>query len=143
MKAGFVLWIFLFYFGGARAQRFFYVESGSVAEKPLKESLLKFSQYIARTPIMSDYLIKTELGIQPGFNKASISITIEDSATFNPVFQTTEEYAFPTMMMNYQRFLHMAVETMIEKNITQMIISTNNAHREGMVNQLKMKKDKT
>jgi hypothetical protein len=125
------------------AQRFFYVEAGSIAENPLKEDLLKASQYLAKSQIMSDYTIKTEVGIGSGINSAIIKIIIEDSATFQPVFQTHQEYVFGPLKINSRLLLNMAIKTLIERNINQMILCSKNAHQDNMMNWIKSKKDKT
>jgi hypothetical protein len=125
------------------AQRFFYVEPGSIAANPLKEDLLKKSQYLAKSQIMSDFTIKTELGPGSRINCASIKIIVEDSATFQPVFETHQEYEFGPLKINARFLLNMAIKTLLARNIDQMILCSKNAHQENMMNWIKLKKDKT
>ena len=111
-----------------QAQRFFYVETGNIAEKQLKEDILKAFQYVAKSPLMSDYTIKTELGFQAESKTTTLKITMEDSATFKTIFQTREEYAFGAFKMNPQILLNMAMKTLIEKNIRQIILCAKDDH---------------
>jgi len=78
-----------------QAQRFFYVATGNMAERPVKESLLKASQFVTPTQVMSDYTIDTEINFKKETHTASLKIVLKDSASFRTIYQTNEEYDFP------------------------------------------------
>lgn len=114
-----------------RAQRFFYIERGNMAERFLQEDLLKASQFVTRTVLESDYTIKTEIGKQ-GDHKTTLKIIVEDSASFKPIYQANEEYVFGGMKKNEQFMINMALRTLIEKNINQIIYCAKNDHQNGL-----------
>ncbi len=126
-----------------QAQRFFYVEANNSTDKPIKEKLMKASQFVTKSPLMSDYIIKTDINFQTGSNIITLKIILEDSATFKTIFQAEEENAFGVININSQIFLRMAIETFIEKNINQIILSAKNDHSDGLMKFLKPNKDKT
>ena len=113
-----------------RAQRFFYIEKGNMAERSLQEDLLKASQFVTRSVLASDYTIKTEIG-KRGDHKTTLKIIVEDSASFKPIYQANEEYVFGEMKINEQLMINMALRTLIEKNINQIIYCAKNDHQNG------------
>src|SRR6202166_3423575 len=127
----------------ARAQRFFYLESDDVTGNLIKEGLVKSSQFVTRTPLVSDYIIKTEIGFQKEPNKLTLQIILEDSITFKPIYQTNEEYYFRVINQNSQLLLKTALKTFLEKNISQIILCTRDDHFDARTKPLKPKKDKT
>jgi hypothetical protein len=126
-----------------QGQRFFYVESNAMVEKPFKQSLLKESQYLASTPLMSDYIVKTAIGFQAETNTTTIKITIEDSATFNSIYEAKEAFVLQGVRMNSKRLLNMVIKTMIEENIHQIVFCAKNDHMGSQINWIKPRKDKT
>jgi len=127
----------------AQAQGFFYVEIGNFAEKPIKEDLSKALQMVTNSPFASDYTIKTEAGIKAGTKNTVLKIIMEDSATSNTIFETNEEYSFGKIKMNSRILLDVAMKTLIEKNIKQLILCAQNEHRDSMMKWVKPRKDKT
>ncbi len=125
------------------AQRFFYVEDGNMGENVLKQDLLKASQFVAKAPIISEFIIKTEASFESGSNLATLKIMVEDTATFRTIFQAQEEYPYSQVSVNPHRFLNIAIKTMIEKNFSQMILCAQNTYRQSLMAPLKEKKDKT
>ncbi|HWY34218.1 MAG TPA: hypothetical protein VNX68_06195 [Nitrosopumilaceae archaeon] len=133
--------VFNIYF--ARGQRFFYLESDDASGNLIKEGLVKSSQFVTRTPLASDYIIKTEIGFQKEPNKLTLQIILEDSITFKTIYQTNEEYNFGIINQNSKLLLRTALETFIEKNISQIILCARDDHYDTRMKPLKPKKDKT
>ena len=125
------------------AQRFFYVEDGNMGENVLKQDLLKASQFVAKTPIVSEFIIRTESDYEAKKNLATLQIIVEDTATFKTVFQTKEEYSCTAMKMDSQLFLRIAMKSLIEKSFQQMILCAENNYRHSLMGVLREKKDKT
>jgi hypothetical protein len=143
MKTILLLIILIVHVCLTQAQRFFYVETGNMAEKSIKEDLLKASQHVTKSPLMSDYTIKTELGFQTESKTATLKIILQDSATFQTIFQAKEEYAFGVVKVNPQILLSMAMKTLIEKNINQIILCAKDDHYHSLMKLVELKKDKT
>ncbi|HTB25525.1 MAG TPA: hypothetical protein VK711_09140 [Puia sp.] len=127
----------------ARAQRFFYLESDDAAGTLIKDGLVKSSQFVTNTPLSSDYIIKTEIGFQKEPNKLTLQIILEDSITFKTIYQTNEEYNFNVINKNSKLLLKTALETFLEKNISQIILCARDDHYDTRMKPLKPKKDKT
>jgi hypothetical protein len=126
-----------------KAQKFFYVETGNVAETTIKKKLLKASQFVAKSPIVSDYIIKTEVGAQAESNIPTIKIQLVDSITFRTIFQAEEKYTTNAMNIQPQSALIMAVNTLIEKNIKEIILCAKQDNFNELIKMMKLKKDKT
>jgi hypothetical protein len=127
----------------AQAQRFFYIETGNIAEGILREDLLKASQFIAKAPVVSEFIIKTEVDFKTVKNAATLKIMVEDTATFKTIFQANEQYLYGSMRLNSEIFLRVAMKTLIEKNFNQMILCAENNYRNALMGLLREKKDKT
>jgi hypothetical protein len=111
-----------------QAQRFFYVESGNMAERTVKENLLKASQFVCATPLMSDYTINTEINFKKETNTASLKIILKDSLTFKTIYQANEIYAFGVTTLDPDMLLNMAMKILIEENINRIISQANDDH---------------
>jgi hypothetical protein len=131
MKKIILLQICLFIAAFSQAQRFFYVAPGNIAERLIKEDLLKASQFVTRSPLMSDYSIHTEISFKKETNTASLKIILKDSATFKTIYQTNEEYAFRTTRLDPQILLYMAMKTLIEEQIGRIIFWAKDDHLNG------------
>ena len=127
----------------ARAQRFFYLESDDAAGSLIKDGLVKSSQFVTNTPLSSDYIIKTEIGFKKEPNKLTLQIILEDSITFKTIYQSNEEYNFGVINKNSKLLLRTALETFLEKNISQIILCARDDHYDTRMKPLKPKKDKT
>ena len=125
-----------------QAQRFFYVASGNMAERPVKEGLLKASQFVTPTQVMSDYTIDTEINFKRETHTASLKIVLKDSASFRTIYQTNEEYNFGVTRLNPQILLNMAMKTLIEENISQIIFRAKDDHFNNGTQLIEKKKDK-
>jgi hypothetical protein len=133
--------VFNIYF--VRAQRFFYLESNDATGNLIRDGLVKSSQFITKSPLGSDYIIKTEIGFQKESNKLTLQIILEDSITLNTIYQTNEEYNFGTINRNSKILLRTTLETFIENNISQIILCARDDHYDSRMKPLKPKKDKT
>ena len=143
MKKILILITFLLCFFLIQAQRFFYIETNNYTGKILREQLLKASQFVTQSPIGSDYIIKTEVGFNTGYSTLRLNMILEDSVTFKPIFQTNEECSFKVMNVNSRLCLRMAIETFIDKNVSQIITCAKDNHFDSRMKSLKSGKDKT
>jgi hypothetical protein len=143
MKTALLNIIFLFTLCFAQAQRFFYVEPGSM-DQTITKDLVRASQYVTKIPLMSDYIIKTEAGFAEGTNNnTTLKIIVQDSATLETIYQTNEEFCFGASKIDRRILVDMAAQTLIEKNINQIVLCTRNDHSNGQTKLFKAKKDKT
>lgn len=76
------------------AQRFYYLDSDNTTSNLVKSDLMKFSQFITKSPLGSDYIIKTNVTFQDDPNKMALHIILQDSITLQAIYQTNEEYSF-------------------------------------------------
>ncbi len=143
MKKGFILTVLSIGVLFARSQRFFYLEPNNTAGSILREGLIKSSQFITKTPLASDYIIKTDIGFKSEPNTLTLQIILEDSITFKTIYQTNEEYSFGRVNKNSKILLRTALQTFIDKNISQIILCARDDHYDLQMKPLKPKKDKT
>src|ERR1700682_3095031 len=92
-----------------RAQSFFYIENKNATEKSIREELMKASQYVTRSPLASDYIIKADAGVSSGSNILNLKMTVQDSVTFKTIFQSSEDYTLSPVGANTRIFLKMTV----------------------------------
>lgn len=114
-----------------------------MAEIPLKKDLLQASQFVVESPLMSDYILKTEVAFQKESNTTTLKIELEDSATFQTIFLTREDYAFGALKIDRPIFLNLAMETLIERNINQIILCAKDDHFHNQTKLIGLRKDKT
>ncbi len=143
MKKLLILIMLLLNLGLVQAQRFFYIESNNNTAGILRNDLLKAAQFVTESPVASDYIIKTEIGLQKGSNILTLNMILQDSVTFDTIFQTKEEYAFGDINEKSKIFLRMAVTTFIDKNISHIVLSARDDHYNSGMKYLKPRKDKT
>jgi hypothetical protein len=143
MKKIYILTLLSFSLSFARAQRFFYLESKDATGNLIRDGLVKSSQFITKSPLGSDYIIKSEIGFQKESNKLILQIILEDSITLNTIYQTNEEYNFGSINRNSKILLRTTLETFIENNISQIILCARDDHYDTRIKSLKPKKDKT
>jgi hypothetical protein len=127
----------------ARAQRFFYLEPNNTAGSIIRDGLIKSSQFVTKTPLSSDYIIKTDIGFKTEPNTLTLQIILEDSITFKTIYQTNEEYSFGLINKNSKILLRTALQTFIDKNISQIILCAKDDHYDVRMKPLKPRKDKT
>lgn len=111
-----------------RAQRFFYVAPGNIAENAIRTDLLKASQFVTQSPLESDYTINTEINFKSQTNTASLKIILKDSTTFKTIYQTNEEYAFGVTRLNPKILLTLAMKTLIAGHISRIILYAKDDH---------------
>jgi hypothetical protein len=70
-------------------------------------------------------------------------MSLEDSASLVTLFQTREEYAFAAINPRASRWFDLAVRTLIQKNMRQIIQCTQIEPTESDTRWLKPRKDKT
>ena len=143
MKKIYLLIVLSFSLCFTQAQRFFYLESDDAAGNLIKDGLVKSSQFVTSSPLASDYIIKTEIGFQKEPNKLTLQIILEDSITFKTIYQTNEEYNFGIINQNSKILLRTALETFLEKNISEIILCARDDHYDTRMKPIKPKKDKT
>jgi hypothetical protein len=98
-----------------QAQSFFYIENNNVTEKSIREELMKASQYVTKSTLASDYIIKAEACVQPGSEMLNLKMTVQDSITFKTIFQSSEDYTLSPVNANTQIFLRMTIANFIKK----------------------------
>ena len=138
-----VLILLIFHFGISRAQRFFYIDQNQITEKLLKGGLLKASQFITNSPLSSDYTVRTDVGFQADNNTLTLAMNLQDSATFQTIFQVRETYAFRDLRPNSRRLMRTIVLAFIERNINQLVLSAKENHFDDRMIRLQARKDKT
>ena len=126
-----------------RAQRFFYLESDNSVSDFLKYDLLKSAQFITKTPIASDYIVKMKASLQTESNRLSLNIRLQDSITLETIYQTNEEYSYGEADKYSKIFLKTTIRSFIDRNIGQIIIYAKDDHYDSRMKFLKPKKDKT
>jgi hypothetical protein len=127
----------------AQAQRFFYVDGNPITEKIMKGALQSASQQICVSPLSSDYIVKTDIGFQSGENVLTLQINLQDSVTFQTIFQRKEIYRFGVFHSDSQLLLRTVILAFIERNITQIVLSAYQQHAYGQISGLRARKDKT
>ena len=143
MKKIYLLAVFVLSSFFLKAQRFFYVETNQITEGFLLDGLLKGSQFIVKSPLASDYIIKTDVGFESGSHVLNLNMTVQDSLTFQTVFQTKEEYTMSDLHSDARLILRLAVKTFIDKNMDRIILCARDDHNDGRMKYLKPRKDKT
>ncbi len=141
MRKALFLAIFLCSIYITHAQRFFYVESGSVSEKSLKENLEKASQFVSPTPLGADYILQTHVSSQNDDQSLTMNIILKDTLTSKTVFETNETCHFGPLKTNPQKVLHTAINDFIDRNLSQIILTTNRDHYNNVLKTLREKKD--
>jgi hypothetical protein len=127
----------------SRAQNFFYVGNKNVAEKSIREELMRASQYVTKSPLASDYIITASVAVQTGSQILNLKMTMQDSITNNTIFQSNEDYIIHSVDANTEIFLRMTIAGFIEKNISQIIVCAQDDHYNIHGKFLKARKNKT
>jgi hypothetical protein len=143
MKKIFILSTILLTGCMVRAQRFFYIDNSPLTAKFLTSELQHAFQYVTSSPMTSDYIIKSEVGIQDENRRLTMQITLQDSISLETIFQSNETCDYNRSDKNVQLFLNMAVRTFLEKNISQIIGSAKDDHLNSTMKTLGARKDKS
>jgi hypothetical protein len=125
------------------AQSFFYIDNNRITDKLLTDALSGASQFVAKSPMGSDYTIKSNVGFETATHVLTLSIALQDSITNQTIFQSNEEYKFRASANDTPLVLNMAIRTFIEKNINQIVMTARDDHFGSQMKCLKPKKDKT
>ena len=137
-----LFWLIIF-FNLARAQCFFYIENQRITDNLVKAGLLKADQFISRSPLSSDYIVKTEMHFQSGTNILTLKINLQDTATSQTVYQGNETIAFGEFRANPRMLLNTVIRAFIDKNMYQIISSAKESHFDDQTKWLRVRKDKT
>lgn len=143
MKKNFLLLVLLLSAAVIRAQRFFYVESNGLTDKILQKSLQSQSQFVATSPLGSDYIVRTDVDVSPESNSLQLKITLKDSISLETVFQNNEDYRIGLRNKNSRVYLQTIVRAFVDRNVSRMIICAREDHVEIMGKYSKPRKDKT
>ena len=125
------------------AQSFFYIDDNRITDKLLMDALSGAFQFVAKSPMGSDYTIKSNVGFEEATHVLTLSIAMQDSITNQTIFQTNEEYRFRASTTDTRLVLQMAIRTFIEKNIHQIVMTARDDHFGNQMKCLKPRKDKT
>ncbi len=143
MKKILILLFVVFNIYAVQAQRFYYLESDNTTSDLVKAELTKTSQFITKSPLGSDYIIKTNVALQTDPNKLALNIILEDSITLQAIYQTNEEYSLGFVNKKSKVLLRTAIQAFIDKNINHIILYAKDDHFDSRMKPLKPKKDKT
>ncbi|MDP9042955.1 MAG: hypothetical protein M3N30_13315 [Bacteroidota bacterium] len=105
------------------AQRFFYIDSSHSTEHLLTAGLLRGAQYVTKSPLSSDYIIKADAGSRDGSGILNLKMTVQDSITSKTIFQANEEWTISAVNANTRIFLKVVISNFIDKNIGRIIVA--------------------
>ncbi len=125
MKKILLLALVLLQVFASEAQRFFYIDSdsGHTTEHLLIAGLIREAQYVTKSPLSSDYIIKVDAGSREGSGILSLKMTVQDSITSKTIFQTYEEWTVSAVNANTRIFLKVVISNFIDKNIGRIIVA--------------------
>jgi hypothetical protein len=138
-----VLFALCICFGATRAQSFFYIENNRITDNLIRNNLLKNAQFITRSPLSSDFIIKTEMNFTSGSNTLTLNIHVRDTATSQTVFQRNETLAFGAIKPDSRKMLSTVIQAFIDRNMYLIIVSARENHFGEQTNWLRARKDKT
>lgn len=130
-------------FGLARAQCFFFIENHQITDNLVRDGLLKASQFVTRSPLSSDFIIKTEMYFETRTNILTLKINLQDTATSQTVFQGNETMAFGELRSNPGMMLNTIIRSFIDKNVNRIISSAREYRFDDQTEWLRARKDKT
>lgn len=143
MKKIYILSAILLTVCTSHAQRFFYIEKSQLTSKLLTDQLQHAFQYVTTTPVASDYIIHAEVGFQPGTHRLTLQITLQDSLSFQTVYEASEIYDIRKSDEDQRLLLSMAIRTFIEKNIQPIVGCAKGDHLQTEMKNLDSRKDRT
>ncbi|MFI5155286.1 MAG: hypothetical protein ACHQEM_03840 [Chitinophagales bacterium] len=126
----------------ANAQRFYYVEEINGSEVLIKEKLRNASQFVIDSRLASDYILKTTVA-SPSGNQFSLKITVIDTLSFKTVLEAEEKYTLHIAGARPKATIPLAIQTMIEKNLREIILAGGRNQLQMITKELRAKKDKT
>jgi hypothetical protein len=101
------------------------------------------AQYVANSPLGSDYIIRTGVGIQQENNSLQINISLQDSVTLKTIYQANEEYRLGIANRNSRLHMSILLRGFVEKNIGKIIVCARDDHDYGRSKYISARKDKT
>jgi hypothetical protein len=116
-----------------QAQKFYVLETGNGAEKPIKDELLKQSQTIIELPSKADYIIKTEVAAQTTWKRGTVKILLVDCSSGVVIFQTEEAHASGGLYVPLQSALRSAIKKLMDKNGKEIILTAQKNSLESQV----------
>ena len=125
----------------AQAQSFFYVEEKGGMERIVVDKLNKASQYVIKSPLSSDFIIKTDVAYQEGSKKFTISMQIIDSLSLVPVLRAEEIYPQGSLDAHSMRSVYMALQSLMERNMDQIMLVSKRCNTLMPLNTNHLKKD--
>jgi hypothetical protein len=125
------------------AQKFFYVETGTGTENFIKEILKRSSQLVTKSLLESQYIIKPELGPRAKGNIPLVRITVVDTITLKQIYEAEENYSIVLRKLSPVTASRIAMQTLIEKNIREIIFCAKQDSFFKMIVSTGLKKDKT
>lgn len=126
----------------AKAQRFYYVEDMNGNEILIKEKLRNASQFVIDSRLASDYILKTSLASNSA-DQFSLKMTVVDSLSLKTILEAEEKYTLSNRGTGLKQTIPLAIQTMVEKNLREIILAAGRNHLQVMTKELRAKKDKT
>jgi|SRR5579871_5749241 len=124
-----------------QAQRFFYVDPSGYGADLINYNLKHASQFLAKSQMDSDCIIKTESISSPG--KTIVKITMQDSVSFKTIFEASEEYNYKASLLSQEIFQRFCFKVFVDKYNKQLVLSAKRNNCNTYMLLLKEKKDKT
>ncbi len=138
-----LLFIFIAISSLLQAQRFYYIESNHITDYAIQSGLQKASQYITKSPLASDFIIKTDIGYSEISNELSMSISVQDSMTLKTIYRNTEKQQLTVLDGRSRFILGSAIRYFIDRNMSLLIDCARQTHADSRMLFLKSGKDKT
>lgn len=142
MKRPLAITLFSLFCFFANAQRFYYVEELNGNEVLIKEKLKNASQFVIDSPLASDYILKTSIA-STSQDQFSIRMLVIDSLSFKTILEAEENYTLHRHGAGLYHAIPLAIQTMVEKNLQEIIFAGGRNHFQMITNGLHAKKDKT
>ena len=120
MKHLFIIGLFSLVTSAGLAQRVYFVEENEGMEATVKQKLLEANQSIINSEVGSDYILKTSY-TKLSLNQFTLKMTVIDSLTYKTVMEDNECYRLLKQHKNMRRALWLAMQSMMEKNLRQML----------------------
>ena len=120
MKNAMIAGFFCLFSLAVSAQQNFFVEENGGMEIPVKQKLLDANQNISHSIVGSDYILKTSYAaLSP--NEFTVRMTVIDSLTYKTVMEDSEDYVLRREHKKIKPAVWLALEVMMEKNLSKML----------------------
>lgn len=128
---------------GSTAQRFYYLQPNPVTDKLFKEQLETRSQFIAASPLASDFILESEILLGKEHGTLTLELRLKDTLTDQTIFQAKEEYQLKANNDYSRVFLRLAIGYFVDKNMPDLLMETRRIYNKERGNYLSARKDKT